>query len=97
MGWNLTKSCKFHLLVGDFRESSHLIGWEQWSHDFAVRFGQNGNDVIPAHGNDGNDRERHGNNHLIEEIKSFPNISRIENRTIIKEVTGIQSLVIFDF
>ena len=32
---------------------------------------------------------------LIEETKSFQNFLRIENRTIIKEVTGFQRLAIF--
>ena len=40
------KSHKFRLLLGDLREWSLLIGSDEWSHDFAVRFGQKGNDVV---------------------------------------------------
>ena len=40
------KSDKFHLLLGDLREWSLLIGSDEWSHDFAVRFGQKENDVV---------------------------------------------------
>ena len=40
------KSHKFHLLLGDLREWSLLIGSDEWSHDFAVRFGQKENDVV---------------------------------------------------
>ena len=40
------KSHKFHLLLGDLREWSLLIGSDEWSHDFAVRFGQKKNDVV---------------------------------------------------
>ena len=40
------KSHKFHLLLGDLREWSLLIGSDEWLHDFAVRFGQKGNDVV---------------------------------------------------
>ena len=40
------KSHKFRLLLGDLRKWSLLIGSDEWSHDFAVRFGQNENDVV---------------------------------------------------
>ena len=40
------KSHKFHLLLGDLREWSLLIGSDEWSHNFAVRFGQKENDVV---------------------------------------------------
>ena len=40
------KSHMFHLLLGDLREWSLLIGSDEWSHDFAVRFGQKENDVV---------------------------------------------------
>ena len=40
------KSHKFRLLLGDLREWSLLIGSDEWSHDFAVRFGQKENDVV---------------------------------------------------
>ena len=40
------KSHKFHLLLGDLREWSLLIGSDEWSHDFAVRFGQKENDMV---------------------------------------------------
>ena len=40
------KSDQFHLLLGDLREWSLLIGSDEWSHDFAVRFGQKENDVV---------------------------------------------------
>ena len=40
------KSHKFHLLLGDLREWSLLIGSDEWSHDFAVRFGQKKNDMV---------------------------------------------------
>ena len=40
------KSHKFHLLLGALREWSLLIGSDEWSHDFAVRFGQKGNEVV---------------------------------------------------
>ena len=40
------KSHKFHLLLGDLREWSLLIGSDERSHDFAVRFGQKENDVV---------------------------------------------------
>ena len=40
------KSHKFHLLLGDLREWNLLIGSDEWSHDFAVRFGQKENDVV---------------------------------------------------
>ena len=67
------KSHKCHLLLGDLREWSLLIGSEEWSHDFAVRFGQKENDVgispcivIFPHVN--------GISQLIEETKSFPKL-----------------------
>ena len=37
---------KFHLLLGDLREWSLLIGSDEWSHDFAVRCGRKGNDMV---------------------------------------------------
>ena len=40
------KSHKFHLLLGDLREWSLLVGSAEWSHDFAVRFGQKENDMV---------------------------------------------------
>ena len=40
------KSHKFHLLLGNLREWSLLIGSDEWSHDFAVRFGEKENDVV---------------------------------------------------
>ena len=40
------KSHKFCLLLGDLKEWSLLIGSAEWSHDFAVRFGQKENDVV---------------------------------------------------
>ena len=40
------KSHTFHLLLGELREWSLLIGSAEWSHDFAVRFGQKENDVV---------------------------------------------------
>ena len=40
------KSHKFRLLLGDLREWSLLIGSDEWSHDFAVRFGQKENNVV---------------------------------------------------
>ena len=40
------KSHKFCLLLGDLREWSLLIGSDEWSHDFAVRFCQKENDVV---------------------------------------------------
>ena len=40
------KSHKFRLLLGDLREWSLLIGSDDWSHDFAVRFGQKENDMV---------------------------------------------------
>ena len=40
------KSHKVHLLLGDLREWSLLIGSDEWSHDLAVRFGQKENDVV---------------------------------------------------
>ena len=39
------KSHKFCLLLGDMRKWSLLIGSDDWSHDFAVRFGQKENDM----------------------------------------------------
>ena len=40
------KSHKFCLLLGDLREWNLLIGSDEWSHDFAVRFGKKENDVV---------------------------------------------------
>ena len=40
------KSHKFRLLLGDLRKWSLLIGSDEWSHDFAVRFGQKENDMV---------------------------------------------------
>ena len=40
------KSHKFCLLLGDLRKWTLLIGSDEWSHDFAVRFGQKENDVV---------------------------------------------------
>ena len=40
------KSHKFHLLLRDLRKWSLLIGSDEWSHDFALRFGQKENDVV---------------------------------------------------
>ena len=91
------KSHKFHLLLGDLWKWSLLIGWDEWSHDFAVRFGQKENGmvvllciIISPHTNgiktppiDREDQEL---------SKTF---LRIDNRTIIKEVTGFQRLVSF--
>ena len=40
------KSHKFCPLLGDLRKWSLLIGSDEWSHDFAVRFGQKENDMV---------------------------------------------------
>ena len=43
------KSHKFHLLLGDLRKWSLLIGSDEWSHDFSVRFGQKEDDMVVLH------------------------------------------------
>ena len=91
------KSCKFHLLLGDLREWSLLIGSDECSHDFAVRFGQKENDVVILPciviSPDVNGMRTPPIDRGDQELsKTF---LQIENRTIIKEVMGFQRLVSF--